>query len=130
MTCAVLNEERDYPLEKMLRSIAKMPESYIVAMFDCCRETSPSARGGGTTNSEEMNLVISFACAPSTGSPMKSNFAVDYFEYLRRKSHPDDGSILLPDVLNYWKGTDGSAETTCVVHRPLRLEYSNAEHTR
>ena len=33
-----LNEMRLYPIEKMLRSLAKGDGSYVVALFDCCRE--------------------------------------------------------------------------------------------
>ena len=35
---AVLNEEKLYPLEKMVRSIAKAEGSYVIALFDCSRE--------------------------------------------------------------------------------------------
>ena len=37
-TYAVLNGARMYPLEKMLRSLAKADGSYVVSVFDCCRE--------------------------------------------------------------------------------------------
>ena len=33
-----LNEPRLYPMEKMLRSLAKADNSYVMALFDCCRE--------------------------------------------------------------------------------------------
>ena len=55
--------------------------------------------------------------------------SVDYFEFLKRRSHPDDGSVILPDLLHYWKGANGRAETSCVVTRALRLVHSNAEPT-
>ena len=37
-TYAVLNESKIYPLEKMLRCLAKAKGSYVVSVFDCCRE--------------------------------------------------------------------------------------------
>lgn len=37
-TYCVLNEARMYPLEKMLRCLAKAQGSYVIAVFDCCRE--------------------------------------------------------------------------------------------
>ena len=112
----MLNDRRDYPLESKLRSIAMNPGSYIVAMFDCCREKYTSAMqyggGGGSTNGEDMNIVISFGCALGSLVPEDNqNMSVDYFEFLKRRSHPDDGSVILPDLLNYWKGADGCAET-------------------
>ena len=33
-----LNEGKLYPIEKMLRSLAKADGSYVIALFDCCRE--------------------------------------------------------------------------------------------
>ena len=41
-TLMVVNDKdirkRTYPLEKMLRSMAKIKGSYVVSVFDCCRE--------------------------------------------------------------------------------------------
>ena len=37
-TYCVLNGKRMYPLEKMLRTIAKQDGSYVMSVFDCCRE--------------------------------------------------------------------------------------------
>lgn len=37
-TYCVLNGPRMYPLEKILRSLAKSDGSYVVSVFDCCRE--------------------------------------------------------------------------------------------
>ena len=34
----VLNEEKKYPLEKMLRTLAKNEKGYVISVFDCCRE--------------------------------------------------------------------------------------------
>ena len=37
-TKCVLNGTRMYPLERQLRIIAKANGSYIISVFDCCRE--------------------------------------------------------------------------------------------
>ena len=37
-TYCVLNEAKMYPLEKMLRCLAKAKGSYVISVFDCCRE--------------------------------------------------------------------------------------------
>ena len=37
-TYCVLNATKSYPLEKMLRTIAKQDGSYVMSVFDCCRE--------------------------------------------------------------------------------------------
>ena len=82
-----LNEERIYPLERMLRGLAKADGSYVVCLFDCCRERmkAGAARGPGTevggmldvpTNSEtEENLIITYGCPPTEGVPAKSTIA-------------------------------------------------------
>ena len=41
-THCVVNGARMYPLEKQLRTIAKQDGSYVVAVFDCCREKLPA----------------------------------------------------------------------------------------
>ena len=44
-----LNELKLYPMEKMLRSLAKCDGSYVLSLFDCCREriTASGTRGTG-----------------------------------------------------------------------------------
>ena len=37
MTYAVCNEDKEYPLEKLLRNSATIKNSYIAAVLDCCR---------------------------------------------------------------------------------------------
>ena len=48
-TYAVVNGSRMYPLEKQLRTIAKQDGSYVVSVFDCCREKMQvqAMRGSG-----------------------------------------------------------------------------------
>ena len=48
-TYCVVNGPRMYPMEKNLRCVAKQDGSYVVAVFDCCREKMSAApmRGGG-----------------------------------------------------------------------------------
>ena len=44
----VLNESRKFPIEKQLREIAGLENSYVVGLMDCCRETiREQTRGGG-----------------------------------------------------------------------------------
>ena len=42
---AQLNEEMIYPLEKQLRSLAKIQGSYVIGLFDCCREKMAGGLG-------------------------------------------------------------------------------------
>ena len=38
MTHVVLNGSKSFPIEKILRNIAKCHGSYVIALLDCCRE--------------------------------------------------------------------------------------------
>ena len=53
----LLNDGKKYPLEKMLRSLAKLPTSYIVGLLDCCREKirreQEQTRGLGDADDDE-----------------------------------------------------------------------------
>ena len=37
-TMCLLNDGKVYPLEKNLRSLAKMESCYVIGVMDCCRE--------------------------------------------------------------------------------------------
>ena len=103
-----LNEIRLYPIEKMLRSIAKADGSYVMALFDCCREKISKKETRGLTeggDEEDMfnptgmvvpesqeNFIITYGCPPSEGVPAKSTIAKAYIRYLK-KSATKDGFI-------------------------------------
>ena len=55
---AQLNEERLYPIEKMLRSLAKADGSYVIALFDCCRERIMPGTTRGTGADETGMLDV------------------------------------------------------------------------
>ena len=101
----VLNEKRDYPLEMQLRTLARVPSSYVVAIFDCCRQNMSAAMRGvtdpediklGLKEDDDINLYMSFGCAPSDSVPAKSTLVENYFLHLRKQAHGYDGSVLLP----------------------------------
>ena len=56
-TKIVLNGPKMYPLEKILRGMATSQGSYVVALFDCCREKFEAAatRGTGQNNDDDEN---------------------------------------------------------------------------
>ena len=85
-------------MEKMLRSIAKMDGSYVMGLFDCCRERIPAepSRGGGEVDDDGMaaggnslpeqqeNFIITYGCPPTEGVPAKSTIAKAYIKYLKQ----------------------------------------------
>ena len=131
---AQLNEERIYPLEKMLRDLAKADGSYIVCLFDCCRERMQpgAARGPGTevsgmldvpTSAEtEENFIITYGCPPTEGVPAKSTIARAYVGYLKQAADPK-GNIALPGPLNFFVGAGGKCEHSIKVRKPLLLQW-------
>lgn len=85
-TKAMLNGKRHYPLEKSLRNLAKCDGSYVMGVFDCCREKldpNLATRGGGGAmdiDEEDMddavnledsqeNFIMTYGCQPSSGVP-------------------------------------------------------------
>ena len=93
-----LNETKRYPMEKMLRSIAKMDGSYVMGLFDCCREriVAEPSRGGGEADDDGMaaagnslpeqqeNFIITYGCPPTEGVPAKSTIAKAYIKFLKQ----------------------------------------------
>ena len=138
---AQLNEARIYPLEKMLRSLAKADGSYVVALFDCCRErmVPGASRGAGAdtagmldveTNMETAeNFIITYGCPPTEGVPAKSTIAHAYIKYLKKAADPQ-GNIALPGPLNFFVGTDGKCEHSIKVRRPLLLQWKDKTATK
>ena len=109
---ALLNENTKSPfaLEKHVRSISKEVGSYVIALFDCCREKVkdlPQSVARGKTSHE--NFIITFGCPPSDTVAARSTIARAYFMFLC-DARDKKGYIGLPGNLNYWNGDDGKAE--------------------
>ena len=84
----------------MLRSIAKAQGTYVVGLFDCCREKMAAATqrglgansagiidvsGGGNAETQE-NFIMTYGCPPTEGVPAKSTIANAYIKYLKSAS--------------------------------------------
>ena len=53
MSLAACNEDKNYPIERQLRILATIKKSYIVGVFDCCRQKCKSMKRG-TEDEEEI----------------------------------------------------------------------------
>lgn len=142
-TYCVLNGAKMYPLEKMLRSFAKADGSYILAVFDCCREKLLQAVSRGLGAGQEFdedsptlgapidcqeNLIMTFGCRPSDGVPAKSTIATNYFKYMRRSANKlptGDRVIVLPGCLNFFQNWDGKCEHAIKTARPVLLDWTD-----
>ena len=81
----------------MLRSLAKAEGTYVIGLFDCCREKMAAAtqRGlggasagvidvsGGNAETQE-NFILTYGCPPTEGVPAKSTIANAYIKYLKK----------------------------------------------
>ena len=134
LTYAVSNEEKVYPLEKMLRVLATTPKSYVLAVLDCCRAEFKAQHRGfqAADNSnpdadQRTNLIITYGCPPSDTTPAKSTISVAYFDKLRQKADDATGEVKLPYALVGWRGTDGKSETLTLTDMELKLKFENWE---
>ena len=135
-----------FALEKSIRILGRMPESYVISLFDCCREKIDEGqwRGAGPNyvNIEAMmedlggrdqddggnqkgfvNTIVTYGCPPSQGVPAKSTIALSYFRQLKMSADSYDGMIKFPSVLNFYTGIDGKCETISKVKAPLFLKW-------
>lgn len=77
-------EDRYFPIESILFNLATYQNTYILSLFDCCREEMPASekqtRAMGlmeeVTQSEQHNFVCLFGSAPGRGVPAQSTLAV------------------------------------------------------
>ena len=98
------NEKTRYPLERALRSLGRVRGGYVVAIFDCCRERFKEDRRGGNEEGDDIdmdmedysNFIAWFGCPPESTVAAKSTIAIDFFEALKERANPSDGTILLP----------------------------------
>jgi hypothetical protein len=77
--------ERDiyFPLESRMAALSAYKNTYIMVVFDCCREEKPKpVRGGGMADEvtlvEGSNFYCIFGCPPSFGVPVESTIAVNF----------------------------------------------------
>ena len=124
----------------MLRSLAKADGSYVIALFDCCREKIPPevSRGMGAEEEDGLeaaagaipenheNFIMTYGCPPTEGVPAKSTIAKSYMKYLKQSKDPN-GHIALPGPLNFFVGADGKCEHNIKVNFPVLLKYKEKQ---
>jgi hypothetical protein len=98
-----------YDLEGRLRSLGSLPGSFVIGIFDCCRDAFDQtifppveSRGVGSDKTEYLveqgqNVFLIFGCQPKKGVPAESRIVPQFFEIIEG-AKDDIGSILLPDA--------------------------------
>ena len=131
MVSCQLNETQLYPLEHTIRKLSKVKGSYIMTLFDCCREMKKETSESAETNplfasiagrSSEENFIITYGCPITEGVPSKSQIAKAYIKYLKMSAK--EGLIVLPGPLNFFVGTDGKCEHNIKVNNSLLLQWT------
>ena len=92
MTQLVLNDTSKnktfYKMENVARIISETPGSYVIVVFDCCRENlnDPKYRNGGDVIEQESdptayrNLILINGCPPNKAVDAKSTISTAIFE--------------------------------------------------
>ena len=104
-----------YNLESRLRAMGEEDNSYVIGIFDCCREAiSPAMRGGFKSAPDDdfdgddyINHIFWFGCAENSGVSANSDIAVEFFREMKRVANPADGSVTLPNDMLYWEPGSG-----------------------
>jgi hypothetical protein len=58
MTYIILGEGKMFPLEKSLRTMGKMKGSYVISLFDCCREKIAEKEFRGAGHSDNLDVLM------------------------------------------------------------------------
>ena len=117
----LLNQSRGtylYPLENQLRNLAKGASTYVIGLFDCCREKQ-KFRGSPSVDlaaDDDENLILAFGCPPSRYTPAQSTLATDFFDFLCNSADAN-GYVSLPGNLNFFHTQDNKNETLIKVSR-------------
>ena len=68
-TFALVNDMKRpwFPLEQNVRTLSKAEGSYIIALFDCCREKVkvPKANTSSAQSGTDENFIMTFGCPPT-----------------------------------------------------------------
>ena len=114
-----LNQDKLYPMEQMLKTLAKAEGAYVVALYDCCRERIIDNKQSESieediksriTLTQTKNYIATYACEVTEGIPAKSTIAKAYMKYIKSMTKKTDGYLALPGPLSFFAGTDGKCE--------------------
>ena len=101
-------EFRYFSLESQLSIISKYQNSYVVSVFDCCREYLPTedTRGGGeqpASKKKNQNFFCIFGCGPTNGVPAKSIIVNSFIICLNKYLNKKGGVLQIPKALDDFK---------------------------
>ena len=107
-THVVLNDQTPYPFEKEVRDMSKIPNAYVIVIFDCCRKNlnnplmPPSNASEMEQDKVTRNLIIINGCPPNRAVSARSTIAGEFINNLNDWIDPN-GTIILPGLLRFWQ---------------------------
>ena len=118
-TCIVLNQKgKFYPLEMRIRNIASVKNTFVFAIFDCCRQKLVIK---GETESEPGNFVFIYGCNPGYIVVRDSKLLIKIEQQLKEKTETINNTFLLPEAVMYLKKLDPKIELVTGCLSPVKL---------
>ena len=74
--------------------------------------------------SDYINHIFWFGCQENSGVSANSDIAVEFFREMRRVANPADGSVILPNDMQYWNPGD-NGNILFKIKNPLKLFFDD-----
>lgn len=128
MTFALMNtidpKKMLFPIEKKVRQLAELQSTYVISLFNCCRDKVKIAKSkGGQTVVEANNLLekdpykdtrnafLVYGRPPLDLLPQSTQIVSDFFELMKNLSDKDSRTVTLPRKAAKWKpSADGEVK--------------------
>lgn len=114
-----------YPIEKQLKALCEVQESYVISVFDSSRVMTRN-QGIKSDDDREIsgiprNFIMTKSCEVNSRIDTRPSIALDYFRQLVSMIDPMDGSIMLPQPFfsDWIPGSNG--ETVAMIQDKLVL---------
>ena len=85
---------------------------------------NPPADDDDCDASDYINHIFWFGCQENSGVSANSDIAVEFFRELRRVANPADGSVILPNDMQYWNPGD-NGNILFKIKNPLKLFFDD-----
>lgn len=104
-----------YPMESKLSNLAGYKNTYVVGIFDCCREKMPkeAMRGGGDQEEDQpgSDFYCTFGCPPESGVKAKSTLVESYTDCVYDALEECGGVLTITSALEFLKGREPKSES-------------------
>ena len=85
---------------------------------------NPPADDDDCDADDYINHIFWFGCQENSGVSANSDIAVEFFRELRSVANPADGSVILPNDMQYWNPGD-NGNILFKIKNPLKLIFDD-----